>query len=311
MTIRTRGSLRIAGNTCDPVNTRRVGSCPDVHPSDLRPPPHVGEHSYGARRTSCARRARRFLRFPNPRSKGSCHASRSEAGPEDRRPARSWSPTGPGRTSASRRHRSGVQSTCATATRRWTTPMDTARKAADVRCAGEHAASRRSRSAFPPAAAGGVRVHATRSSTEDLNPRRRDRCMVLDAVRVQRSLIRSAPSSASTGRPRAIVHLYNSIVTSRSGGSCSGLDRARRSSISRSRAARLCRELGRTAVPTTTDMRFEYSPESFTGDRARLRGRRVCEAVMDVVEPTARAQARCSTCPRRVELLRRRTSTAT
>ena len=48
-------------------------------------------------------------------------------------------------------------------------------------------------------------------------------------------------------------------------------------------AARLCRKLEDT-VPGT-DVRYEYSPESFTGTELDY-AVEICEAVMDVIEPT-------------------------
>src|SRR5262249_30882199 len=62
-----------------------------------------------------------------------------------------------------------------------------------------------------------------------------------------------------------------------------GLDRAGIVDIA-VRAARLCRELAPTL--TGTDVRFQYSPESFTGTELDF-AREICEAVMDVWEPTA------------------------
>ena len=83
------------------------------------------------------------------------------------------------------------------------------------------------------------------------------------------------------GAPRAIVHFYNStsILQRRV---VFGLDRAGIADIAVN-AAKLCRKLeqgmGDTAV------RYEYSPESFTGTEPDY-GLEVCEAVMDVIEPT-------------------------
>ena len=48
-------------------------------------------------------------------------------------------------------------------------------------------------------------------------------------------------------------------------------------------AARLCRKL-EDRLPGT-DIRYEYSPESFTGTEAEY-AVEICEAVMDVIEPT-------------------------
>jgi len=83
------------------------------------------------------------------------------------------------------------------------------------------------------------------------------------------------------GAPRAIVHFYNStnplqreVVF--------GLDRAGIVDIAVN-AARLCRKLEDT-VPGT-DVRYEYSPESFTLTEPEF-AIEICQAVMDVVEPT-------------------------
>jgi len=84
------------------------------------------------------------------------------------------------------------------------------------------------------------------------------------------------------GAPRAIVHFYNStsVLQRRV---VFGLDRAGITDIAVN-AARLCRKLEDT-VPGT-DVRYEYSPESFTGTEPEY-AVEICEAVMDVVEPTA------------------------
>jgi len=83
------------------------------------------------------------------------------------------------------------------------------------------------------------------------------------------------------GAPRAIVHFYNStnplqreVVF--------GLDKEGIVDIAVN-AARLCRKLEET-VPST-EIRYEYSPESFTLTEPTF-AVEVCEAVMDVVEPT-------------------------
>ncbi|WP_420450946.1 2-isopropylmalate synthase [Ilumatobacter sp.] len=89
------------------------------------------------------------------------------------------------------------------------------------------------------------------------------------------------------GAPRAIVHFYNStnplqreVVF--------GLDRdgIRQVAVD---GARLCREaeagLPGRADGSTTEIRYEYSPESFTLTEPEY-AIEVCEAVMDVIEPT-------------------------
>ena len=83
------------------------------------------------------------------------------------------------------------------------------------------------------------------------------------------------------GAPRALVHLYNSTSTLQRR-VVFGLDRAGIVDIA-VRGARLCRTLART-LPGT-DVRFQYSPESFTGTELDF-AKEICEAVMDVWEPT-------------------------
>ena len=82
------------------------------------------------------------------------------------------------------------------------------------------------------------------------------------------------------GVPRSIVHLYNSTS-----------EQQRRLVFRQDRdgikgiaveGARLCRELGELAAD---DVRFEYSPESFTATEPDY-ALEVCEAVIDVFEPT-------------------------
>src|SRR5438309_5190428 len=83
------------------------------------------------------------------------------------------------------------------------------------------------------------------------------------------------------GAPRAIVHFYNSTS-----------ELQRRVVFGQGRpgivqiatdAARWCREL--EATMPGTDIRYEYSPESFTGTEPDF-ALQICEAVMDVIEPT-------------------------
>ena len=83
------------------------------------------------------------------------------------------------------------------------------------------------------------------------------------------------------GAPRAIVHFYNStnplqreVVF--------GLDKEGITQIAVN-GATMCKQLAE-AVPDT-DIRFEYSPESFTLTEPEY-AVEICEAVMDVIEPT-------------------------
>jgi 2-isopropylmalate synthase len=83
------------------------------------------------------------------------------------------------------------------------------------------------------------------------------------------------------GAPRAIVHLYNSTSTLQRR-VVFGLDRAGIVDIA-VRAARLCQDLN-GSIPDC-DVRWEYSPESFTGTELDF-AVEICEAVMDVWKPT-------------------------
>jgi 2-isopropylmalate synthase len=84
------------------------------------------------------------------------------------------------------------------------------------------------------------------------------------------------------GAPRAIVHFYNStsVLQRRV---VFGLDKEGITAIA-TEAAKLCRKL-EDRVPGT-DVRYEYSPESYTGTELEY-AVEVCSAVMDVMEPSA------------------------
>ncbi len=83
------------------------------------------------------------------------------------------------------------------------------------------------------------------------------------------------------GAPRAIVHFYNSasVLQRRV---VFGLDKAGITQIAVN-AAKLCRKLEAT-VPGT-DVRYEYSPESYTGTEIDY-AVEICDAVAEVIEPT-------------------------
>ncbi|NLV54357.1 MAG: 2-isopropylmalate synthase [Acidimicrobiales bacterium] len=83
------------------------------------------------------------------------------------------------------------------------------------------------------------------------------------------------------GSHRAIVHFYNSTSTLQRR-VVFGLDRDGVTEIAVN-AAKLCRKLEHT-VPGT-DVRYEYSPESFTGTELEY-AVEICDAVADVIEPT-------------------------
>jgi 2-isopropylmalate synthase len=83
------------------------------------------------------------------------------------------------------------------------------------------------------------------------------------------------------GARRAVVHFYNS-VSELQRRVVFGLDRRGIIEIAVN-AAILCKKY-EAAVPDT-DIRYEYSPESFTGTEPDF-AVEICEAVMDVIEPT-------------------------
>ncbi len=83
------------------------------------------------------------------------------------------------------------------------------------------------------------------------------------------------------GAPRAIVHFYNS-TSELQRRVVFGLDRAGIIDIAVT-AARLCKKF--EAELAGTDVRYEYSPESFTGTEPDF-AVEICEAVMAVIEPT-------------------------
>jgi 2-isopropylmalate synthase len=84
-----------------------------------------------------------------------------------------------------------------------------------------------------------------------------------------------------TGAPRAIVHFYNS-TSELQRRVVFGLDREGITGIA-VHAARLCKKFEST-LPDT-DIRYEYSPESFTGTEPEF-AVEICEAVMEVIQPT-------------------------
>jgi 2-isopropylmalate synthase len=89
---------------------------------------------------------------------------------------------------------------------------------------------------------------------------------------------------AISGAPRAIVHFYNSTSELQR----RVVFRQERAGILdiATGAARLCRELQKTV--RGTELRYEYSPESFTGTEPDF-AVEICEAVAEVIEPTAAA----------------------
>jgi len=83
------------------------------------------------------------------------------------------------------------------------------------------------------------------------------------------------------GVPRAIVHFYNS-TSELQRRVVFGLDKAGIVDIAVS-AAELCKKFEK--MLPGTDIRYEYSPESFTGTEPEF-AVEICEAVMDVIGPT-------------------------
>src|ERR1700678_444056 len=83
------------------------------------------------------------------------------------------------------------------------------------------------------------------------------------------------------GARQAVVHFYNS-VSERQRRVVFGLDKPGIIDIA-VQAAILCKKFEQT-VPGT-EIRYEYSPESFTGTEPEF-AVEICEAVMDVIEPT-------------------------
>jgi 2-isopropylmalate synthase len=86
---------------------------------------------------------------------------------------------------------------------------------------------------------------------------------------------------ALRGAKQAILHFYNS-TSELQRKVVFGLDTEGITNIA-VEAARLCKKLEHT-VPGL-DVRYEYSPESFTGTEVQY-AVEICEAVMDVIEPT-------------------------
>src|SRR4029078_3240005 len=98
------------------------------------------------------------------------------------------------------------------------------------------------------------------------------------------------------GAPRAIVHLHNSTSTLQRR-AVFGLDRPG-ITASATDAPRLCLKLAETMGDT--QVRFEYSPESYTGTELDY-ALEVCSAVLDVWQPTPEWPA-VITLPARVEM---------
>ncbi len=112
---------------------------------------------------------------------------------------------------------------------------------------------------------------------EDLIP---DDVTIQVLVQCREELIERTFESLA-GAPRAIVHFYNS-TSELQRRVVFGLDRAGITEIAVN-AAHLCKKF-ETTLPDT-DIRYEYSPESFTGTEPEF-AVEICEAVMGIIEPT-------------------------
>ena len=88
---------------------------------------------------------------------------------------------------------------------------------------------------------------------------------------------------AIKGAPSAIVHFYNSTSTAQRR-VVFGMEEDGITEIATS-AAKLVRELNEAGAAGDTKVRYQYSPESFTGTELTY-ALEICEAVMDVLEPT-------------------------
>ena len=113
--------------------------------------------------------------------------------------------------------------------------------------------------------------------TEDLIP---DDVTIQVLTQAREPLIERTFESIA-GAPRAIVHLYNSTSTLQRR-VVFGLDKNGITAIAAD-AARLCLKLA--GAMGETEVRFEYSPESYTGTELDY-ALEVCAAVIDVWQPT-------------------------
>ncbi len=155
-------------------------------------------------------------------------------------------------------------------------PMDVARKRRMFEMLVERIGVKEIEVGFPSAAQ--VEFDFMRLlATEDLIP---DDVTVMVLTQARAELITRTFESLD-GLPRAIVHLYNSTSTTQRR-VVFGLDRAGVRDIA-VEGAKLCRELAEQRPDQ--DIRFQYSPESFTATEPEY-ALEVCEAVMDVFEPT-------------------------
>ena len=113
-----------------------------------------------------------------------------------------------------------------------------------------------------------------------------DENMIPDDVEIQvlvqcRQELIERTFESLAGAPRAVVHFYNS-VSELQRRVVFGLDKAGIVDIA-VKAAELCKKY--EAQLSGTAVRYEYSPESFTGTEPEF-AVEICEAVMDVIQPT-------------------------
>ncbi len=116
-----------------------------------------------------------------------------------------------------------------------------------------------------------------------------DENMIPDDVEIQvlvqcRQELIERTFESLAGAPRAVVHFYNS-VSELQRRVVFGLDKAGIVDIA-VKAAELCKKY--EAQLSGTAVRYEYSPESFTGTEPEF-AVEICEAVMDVIQPTPAA----------------------
>jgi len=156
-------------------------------------------------------------------------------------------------------------------------PMDVARKRRMFEMLVNKIGIKEIEVGFPSAAQAEFDFMRLLADTEGLIP---DDVTVMVLTQARPELIARTFESLD-GLPRAIVHLYNSTSTTQRR-VVFGLDRVGVRNIA-VEGAKLCRELAEQRPDQ--DIRFQYSPESYTATEPDY-AVEVCEAVMDVFEPT-------------------------
>ena len=155
-------------------------------------------------------------------------------------------------------------------------PMGPRAQVEDVHGARRYGFSPRSRSVF----------HRHRTPISSLSARSSTRRAIPEGVKIQ-VLTQARPElikrtyEAIDGAPQAIVHLYNSTSTLQRK-VVFGLDEDGIVDIA-VKGAELCRSL-EGQVSDSTEIFYEYSPESFTGTELPF-AKRVCDTVVDVLNP--------------------------